>query len=259
MLCGRYVVRKGEKVIFLEERKQFTMYESMFKALVRIRKKQDRADAYDAICGYALYGLEPDMETMPDPAAIAFELIRPVLDSARKKAETGKQGGSKPKANRKQNGSKEEAVPKQTEREKEGEIEKENENEIENEIEIEGEIENKAEAATEKRQRAEGRAFTSFWENYPNKTDREEAWSAWKELSPDGKTVAQIRESLAAWKQSRQWLDDNGQFIPTAARWLRKRRWECTPAPGKQPIPKGASGELGQAELEAIQRVLQEG
>lgn len=104
------------------------MYESIYKSLQRIRNKKDRADAYDAICAYALYNQEPNLETASDAVAIAFELIRPVLDSARKKAESGKQGGSKPKAK-----------GKQTPREKENEEEKEVEGEKENEEEIEKE------------------------------------------------------------------------------------------------------------------------
>lgn len=111
------------------------MYESIYKSLQRIRNKKDRADAYDAICAYALYNQEPDLETASDAVAIAFELIRPVLDSARKKAESGKQGGSKTKANGKQKESK----PEQPEREKEEENEKEVEKENEEEIEIEKE------------------------------------------------------------------------------------------------------------------------
>ena len=110
----------------MENRKQFTMYESIYKSLQRIRNKKDRADAYDAICAYALYNQEPNLETASDAVAIAFELIRPVLDSARKKAESGKQGGSKPKAK-----------GKQTQREKENEEEKEVEGEKENENEEE--------------------------------------------------------------------------------------------------------------------------
>ena len=112
----------------MESRKQFTMYESIYKSLQRIRNKKDRADAYDAICAYALYNQEPSLETASDAVAIAFELIRPVLDSARKKAENGKQGGSKPKAK-----------CKQTQREKENDEEKEVEGEKENEEEIEKE------------------------------------------------------------------------------------------------------------------------
>ena len=107
------------------------MYESIYKALQKIRNKKDRADAYDAICAYALYNKEPDLEKTSDAVSIAFELTRPVLDSARKKAANGKKGGSKVEASVKQDGSKTEAKCKQPEREKEKEIEKEKENEIE--------------------------------------------------------------------------------------------------------------------------------
>lgn len=111
-------------------RKQFTFYESFASALNRIKKKQDRADAYDVIVNYALYGLEPNMDKLPDSAAIAFELIRPNLDASRRKAESGKRGGSV-----KQTASKAEANSKQeqTASEKEKEKEKEKEVEIENE------------------------------------------------------------------------------------------------------------------------------
>ena len=117
-------------------RTQFTFYESFFKAIRRIRKKQDRAEIYDAICAYALYGEEPDLEKMPDAAALAFDLIRPNLDAGRKKASSGKVGGeakqeeSKTKANVKQTESKKE-------KEKEGEKEKEKEKEKEREKEDE--------------------------------------------------------------------------------------------------------------------------
>ena len=96
----------------MESRSQFTFYRSFADALKRIRKKADRADAYDAICNYALYGIEPDMDKLPDAAAIAFDLIRPNLDASKRKAESGKRGGnakqtvSKPQANYKQTASK---------------------------------------------------------------------------------------------------------------------------------------------------------
>lgn len=219
----------------MDDRKQFTFYESMYKALQRIKKKQDRADAYDAISAYALYHKEPNLDAMSDAAAIAFDLIRPVLDSARKKADSGKQGGSKQKATRKQPG-----------REKEGEEEKEIEDEIE------GEEEKKQPPSVS------GRSFTLFWEDYPKKSKRDEAWEAWKQLNPDAATVAAIRAGLTAWKQSGQWAEEFPRYVPPAVTWLSERQWEWAPAPGKQEIPKGASGELGQAELEAIEKVLRE-
>lgn len=115
----------------MDERTQFTFYASFFDAVSRIKKKADRADAYDAICAYALREEEPDFSKMSDAAQIAFLLIKPNLDSSRRKAKSGKDGGSK-KANGKQNESKPEANSKQ----------EEHESEKENEIEKEGEIEN---------------------------------------------------------------------------------------------------------------------
>lgn len=74
-------------------RNQFTFYVSFAQAIARIKKKADRADAYDAICNYALYGQEPDLDTMADAAAIAFVVAKPNLDASRRKAESGKRGG----------------------------------------------------------------------------------------------------------------------------------------------------------------------
>lgn len=116
----------------MDERTQFTFYASFFDAVSRIKKKADRADAYDAICAYALREEDPDFSKMSDAAQIAFLLIKPNLDSSRRKAKSGKDGGSK-KANGKQNVSKQEANCKQEERESEKEKEKEKEGEIENE------------------------------------------------------------------------------------------------------------------------------
>lgn len=117
------------------QRTQFTFYESFFKAISRIKKKADRADAYDIICSYALYQKEPDLDSVSDAVAIAFELLRPVLDKAREKAESGKKGGSK--------GENTESKPEAND--KQGETankkEKEKEIEVEKEIEIEKDIE----------------------------------------------------------------------------------------------------------------------
>lgn len=114
----------------MDERTQFTFYASFFDAVSRIKKKADRADAYDAICAYALREEDPDFSKMSDAAQIAFLLIKPNLDSSRRKAKSGKDGGSK-KANGKQNGSKQEANCKQEEDESEKEKEKEREKENE--------------------------------------------------------------------------------------------------------------------------------
>lgn len=108
------------------KRTQFTFYESFFKAVAHIKDGEERACAYDAICAYALYGEEPG-EEIPVTAAIAFELTKPNLDTARRKAENGKSGGKSKESGSKQeaNGSK----PKQTEAKRKQEKEEEQEKE----------------------------------------------------------------------------------------------------------------------------------
>jgi len=113
------------------ERGQFTFYRSYYEALRQLPKK-DREPALMAICAYALDGEEPELSSTP---AVIFSLIRPTLDAGRRKAESGKQGGTKTKANGKQSESKTKANAKQTGREKEREKEEEGEKEKEKENE----------------------------------------------------------------------------------------------------------------------------
>ena len=116
----------------MAEREQFTFYSSFAKSIKRIKKAADRAAAYDAIVDYALYGILPDLDKLPDAAAIVFELSKPNLDSSRRKAENGKRGGnSEAKGKQEQTGSKPEANDKQTVSKKEIEDKKEKEKEIE--------------------------------------------------------------------------------------------------------------------------------
>lgn len=94
------------------ERNQFTFYVSFFKTIRRIRSKTARADAYDAICNYALNGVMPDLEKMSGAAAMAFEAAQPSLRAGRRKAENGslsgvvRQTASKTEANDEQTESK---------------------------------------------------------------------------------------------------------------------------------------------------------
>lgn len=148
------------------ERSNFTFYESFAAAARRIKKKNERCDFYDAVVNYALYGEEPDMESMPDIVAIAVELIKPNLDSSRRKAENGKQGGGA-EANGKQNESKQKANGKQTEskteaNDKQNASKKEKEIEIENKIENKIEIEKEIEGETRKEPKKKRDAFEEF-------------------------------------------------------------------------------------------------
>ena len=125
----------------MEQRTQFTFYDSFRKAAKRIEDPAERCLFYDITSDYALGNEIPDLDALPSIVALAFELIKPTLDASRRKAEIGKRGGeskqtaSSEEASGKQSGSKTEAKPKQTASKKENkkESEKENKKEKENE------------------------------------------------------------------------------------------------------------------------------
>lgn len=211
-----------------ERRNQFTFYASFFESASRIKNKAHRADLYDALCRYALTGEEPDLDNLSDAAAVAFISARPNLDASRRKAKSGKDGGSKPKANAKQTESKAEKA--ESEKEKEVENEKENENEHECVCDAAG-------------------AFRIFFQAYPKKAGENNARAAWQSISSED--VPAVMAALEAFKASDGWKEQGGRFIPQAAKWLEQGQWRNPPSNGKRQFDKD--------EIAAVQRMLEEG
>lgn len=221
----------------MDPREQFTFYRSFWEAVRMIRKKTARAEAYDAICAYALDKEEPDFDSMDDAAAIAVRMAMPILDTGRRKANSGKKGGSV-----KQTPSTEEANGKQTPSKNKDKDKKKNKNKIKN----------KCYSAREELDAA----FAIFWAEYPKKVGKDAARKAFEKVEVQ---VEILVDALRRQKGSAQWTKDGGQYIPNPSTWLNQGRWEDELPADTKAAPKGASGQLGQAELEAIQRVLREG
>lgn len=74
--------------------------------------------------------------------------------------------------------------------------------------------------------------FDQFWAEYPRKAGKSDAAKVWKAIDPDENLFAEIMDGLKRAKQSAQWLDDGGKYIPNPANWLSKRRWE-----DQDPVP----------------------
>ena len=96
--------------------------------------------------------------------------------------------------------------------------------------------------------------FERLWQAYPaerrgNKDSSREAYRLCV-TSPE-----EARENLELWKKSEQWAKEGGRFVPYLSNWLMRDCWKTKPV--SMAIPKGASGQLGEAELEAIRRVLE--
>ena len=62
--------------------------------------------------------------------------------------------------------------------------------------------------------------------NIQKKRAKQSALKAWEKLKPDDDLFTKIMQGLVRWKQSPDWLKDDGQFIPYPATWLNGRRWE---------------------------------
>lgn len=256
-------------------RKQFTFYSSFFSALSRIKKKTDRADAYDIICAYALDEIEPDLSAVSDSVAIAFELLRPVLDKAGEKAKNGEKGGSKQQANDKQTISKQQANCKQTiskpeANRKQTGNKKEGEKEVEKEVEVEKEYYIPSSSPTEI-PKVCGELPSSSppavllplidGTDYPIPDGKAKELSELYPAVDVSQALRNMRGWLLANPKNRKTKTGIMRFVTA---WLSREQDRARPGTspqlppryGKPEIPKGASGQLGEAELEAIRRVM---
>ena len=221
-------------------RKQFTFYESFAAAISRIRIKSARCDAYDAVVNYAIRGVEPDMDALPDAVAIAFDLIRPTLDTAAKRSlggtirAAGQRAGSAA-AQRQLSRSSASAQPQLSGKEKE----KEAEAEIEIEIEIESESETENECSD-----PPASPFEKFWAAYPRKIGKAAARRAFAQTDVPLETLL---AAIGEQKRSEQWRKEGGSYIPSPATWLSQGRWE-----DELPRPPGSGGQ--KADLAALRR-----
>jgi hypothetical protein len=110
--------------------------------------------------------------------------------------------------------------------------------------------ESKSESKSEDNARED---FEQFWSAYPRKAgSKQKAFEAFKKA---GVPLDVLLRAISDQKKSAQWCKDGGQYIPHPATWLNGKRWNDQLAADTS-IPKGASGDLGEAELEAIQRLM---
>ena len=73
--------------------------------------------------------------------------------------------------------------------------------------------------------------FTTFWQLYPNKKDKQAAQKRWTNLNPSRNLQNQILTALKKHKETKQWQRDGGRYIPLPSTWLFRRRWEDEIAP----------------------------
>ena len=68
--------------------------------------------------------------------------------------------------------------------------------------------------------------FEQFWRVYPRKCAKGDARKAWKQTEKIRPTLPELLKAVYAARASKQWLKDDGDFVPYPASWLRSERWD---------------------------------
>lgn len=92
----------------MEERSTFQFFRSFYDAARKIPDKEMQADFLMAICEYALNGNPPEETGI---IGALFELVKPNLDTSRKRAQAGRVGGEAKRSNVEANAKQNEAKP----------------------------------------------------------------------------------------------------------------------------------------------------
>ena len=68
--------------------------------------------------------------------------------------------------------------------------------------------------------------FELFFAAYPKKRSKQDALKAWMKIRPAPALFTKIMEAIGRARVSKQWLKDNGEFIPYPGSWLRAGGWD---------------------------------
>jgi len=69
-------------------------------------------------------------------------------------------------------------------------------------------------------------SFEIFWKEYPNKKKKGHARTAWLKIKPDSSLLQKIMDALKRAKNSIEWTEDKGKYIPHPTSWLNAEGWE---------------------------------
>lgn len=81
--------------------------------------------------------------------------------------------------------------------------------------------------------------FEKFWETYPRKKAKGDAYKAWIQTEKKRPPLHEIVSALIALKASSDWRRDGGQYVPYPASWLRAWGWADAPDVDAADIVKG--------------------
>ena len=94
--------------------------------------------------------------------------------------------------------------------------------------------------------------FDTVWKSYPRKVAKGDARKAWVQTEKIRPSLDLILEAIENQKNTQQWIENGGIYIPYPATWLRQERWDDEV---KIEVPKALSKTMGAiVALEAWKR-----
>jgi hypothetical protein len=194
-----------------------------------------------AIWGYTMSGEEQNLSGAEKGlfAMIQMQLDQDAqrdADISEKRASAGAAGGKQTQANASKEKA-EEANQANASNKNKNQNKKENKNQ------------NKEHEETRAREEKTPPGFDRFWESYPRKTAKQEAIKAFEKLKPDAMLIETMVKAIERQKQSAQWQEDGGRYIPHPATWINQRRWEdVLPAKGPEKLKVVNAAKYDQRE-----------
>ena len=219
-----------------EKQATFKFFRSFYEAALEITDPAEQAAFFRAICAYALDGEE--VTTAGIPAAM-FRLVQPVIDKSFANARKGRLGGLKSQQLY-PNSTKNDALAPSTAPTTAPSIAP-----TDARIREEGrKEEGSKEEGREEEKDAQREAFSLFWQAYPRKVGKQDAFQAFLDAKV---AIHPLLQALERHKQSEEWQRQAGRFIPNPANYLRARRFEDA-------LPAAPSPPAGQTPCDDTMR-----
>lgn len=204
---------------------------------------EEKGNLIDAVVSYAS-GKEYE-HLLTGGCRIAFRFMKGQIDRNSAISDSRSKAGASKKEQPETNDSKPESNENKTEQNETNENKTEQtetnsvkEKEKEKEEEKEKDKENKKEKALACSER-----FAKFWMAYPRHEAKQKAQAAFMKLAPDDEMLSAMLNAIERQKNSEQWRDGGGRFIPHPTTWLNGRRWEDEPPEVKPSLGKPVNAQ----------------
>ena len=212
----------------------FICHDNYYDRLKRLTKEEIGS----LFCALMLYhaGREDEIEDFIGSEGIAFDFIKDDIDRMESKNEANRLNGSKGGRPKKEANESEEKRTK-------GYKDKDKDKDKEKKMDI---------------------LFDRFWSAYPRHEAKATARAEFDKLKPDEELLETMLAAIDKQKQSAQWQENGGQYIPHPRTWLHQRRWEDEvtenrPAGKTVAAQQYSQRDYSEEEAEADRRWFKEG